>query len=303
MMKTYYYLTKPGIIMGNLVTTAGGFFLASKGVVDYSLLLATFIGLALVIGSACVLNNYTDQDIDRQMERTKNRALVTGVISGKSALIFAAVLGFSGFFTFAFFCNWLTAGVALVGFLIYVLLYAMMKLRSIHGTFVGSLAGAVPPVIGYCSVSNRLDIAALLLFVILVFWQMPHFFAIALYRFQDYFAASIPLLPVKKGFYKTKIQMHLYIIAFCVATLSLTYFGYAGYLYSGVALFLSLIWLILCIKGLKAADDAIWARGMFRFSLVVITVLFSVLSIDGAKNSLLVHTQKQVYSGGLVGFR
>jgi len=97
--------------------------------------------------------------------------------------------------------------------------------------------------------------------------------------------------------------MHLYIIAFCVATLSLTYFGYAGYLYSGVALFLSLIWLILCIKGLKAADDAIWARGMFRFSLVVITVLFSVLSIDGAKNSLLVHTQKQVYSGGLVGFR
>lgn len=281
MMKTYYYLTKPGIIMGNLVTTAGGFFLASKGLVDYWLLLATFGGLALVIGSACVINNYTDQDIDAKMERTRNRALVTGLISGKRALFFAAILGFSGFLTLVFLCNFLTAAVALIGFLIYILLYAMMKLRSIHGTLVGSLAGAVPPVVGYCAVSNQLDLAALLLFVIMVFWQMPHFFAIALYRFKDYFAASIPLLPVKKGFYRTKIQMLLYVIAFCLATLSLTYFGYAGYLYFGVALFLSLSWLILCIKGLKADDDELWARGMFRFSLVVITVLFSVLSIDG----------------------
>lgn len=280
MMKTYYYLTKPGIIMGNLVTTAGGFFLASKGLVDGWLLLATIAGLGLVIGSACVVNNYTDRDIDQKMERTKNRALVTGLISGKKALFFAAILGCSGFLTLAFGCNLLTAVMALLGFLIYVLLYAMMKLRSIHGTFVGSLAGAVPPVVGYCAVSNRLDMAALILFVILVFWQMPHFFAIALYRFQDYFAASIPLLPVKKGFYQTKIQMHLYIIAFSIVTLSLTYFGYTGYLYFCVALSLGFVWLMLCIKGLKATDDSLWARGMFRFSLVVITVLFSVLSID-----------------------
>jgi protoheme IX farnesyltransferase len=282
MMKTYYYLTKPGIIMGNLVTTAGGFFLASKGVVDGWLLLTTLSGLALVIASACVVNNYTDQDIDRQMERTRNRALVTGLISGKQALFFAAILGFSGFLTLASGCNFLTAVIALVGFLIYVLLYAVMKLSSVHGTLVGSLAGAVPPVVGYCAVSNRFDLAAFLLFMILVFWQMPHFFAIALYRFQDYFAASIPLLPVKKGFYQTKIQMHVYIIAFCAATLSLTYFGYTGYLYFGVALILNLAWLILCLKGLKATDDIVWARSMFRFSLVVITTLFSALSISAS---------------------
>jgi protoheme IX farnesyltransferase len=279
-VKTYYYLTKPGIIMGNLVTTAGGFLLASRGHFDGWLFLATLLGLGLVIASACVFNNYTDQEIDRKMDRTKHRALVTGLISGPSAILFAALLALSGLGVLVQYTNPLTALVTLVGFVVYVILYALLKCRSIHGTIVGSIAGAVPPVVGYCAVSNRFDMAAFLLFAIVVLWQMPHFFAIAMWRLKDYAAASIPVLPVKKGIRTTKIQMHLYIVAFMATTLLLTLFGYTGYAYLAIAALLGAAWLYLCFKGLKREDNTVWAREMFRFSLVVITILFIALSLD-----------------------
>lgn len=284
MMKTYYYLTKPGIIMGNIVTTAGAFILGSRGHIDFGLFFATLFGLGLVIASACVVNNYTDREIDSKMERTKNRALVTGLISGKQALLFAALLGLSGLGTLVLFTNLLTAAVALFGFFVYVVLYAILKCRSIHGTLVGSVAGAVPPVVGYCAASNQFDLAAFLLFVILVLWQMPHFFSIAIYRFQDYSAALIPVLPVKKSPRIAKIHMQFYIVAFLLAALSLTLFGYTGYAYLMTALVLGVVWWILCIKGLTSDNDTIWAKGMFRFSLVVITLLFVALAMDGVGN-------------------
>jgi protoheme IX farnesyltransferase len=279
-LKTYLYLTKPGIIMGNIITTAGGFFLASKGDISLWLFFITLIGLAFVIGSACVVNNYTDRDIDQKMERTKYRALVTGAISGKKALFFAAILGFTGLLILALGTNLLTAMVALIGFFIYVVLYAILKCRSIHGTLVGSLAGGIPPVVGYCAVSGRFDLAAFLLFTILVLWQMPHFFSIAVYRFQDYSAASIPVLPVKKGPRAAKIQMHFYIMAFLLAALSLTVFQFTGYANFLTATALGLMWLALCYQGINSKDDTIWAKKMFRFSLVVICVLFIALSLD-----------------------
>ena len=185
MLKTYYYLTKPGIIMGNIITTAGGFCLGSKGHVDFLLFAATLLGLSLVIASACVINNYTDREIDEKMERTKNRALPRRLISAGQALLFAAILSIAGFSDLIFFTNGLAAAAAFIGFLIYIALYAIFKYRSIHGTLVGSLAGAVPPVVGYCSASAHFDLAAFLLFAILILWQMPHFFSIAIYRFQD----------------------------------------------------------------------------------------------------------------------
>lgn len=284
MMKTYYYLTKPGIIMGNIVTTAGAFILGSKGHIDFLLFLATLVGLGLVIASACVVNNYTDRDLDKKMKRTKNRALALGLISGKRALLFASALGLLGLSILALFTNLLTAAVALFGFFVYVVLYAILKCRSIHGTLVGSVAGAVPPVVGYCAASNQFDLAAFLLFAILVLWQMPHFFSIAIYRFQDYSSALIPVLPVKKGPRTAKIHMQFYIIAFLFSALSLTLFGYTGYAYLITALILGVIWWILCLRGLKSENDTLWAKGMFHFSLVVITLLFAALAMDGVGN-------------------
>ncbi len=280
MIKTYYMLTKPGIIMGNVITTAAGFALASKGHLDYWLFAITLIGLVFFIASAGVFNNYIDRAMDAKMERTKNRALVKGTVSSKSALVFATFLGVFGIAILGFFTNMLTVLVALTGYFVYLVLYAFLKYHSFYGTLVGSIAGAVPPVIGYCAVSNRLDMGALLIFMILVLWQMPHFFAIAMYRYDDYAAAAIPVLPVKKGMYVTKVHMLLYIIAFTVTALMLTIIGYTGNLYFAAAAVLGLAWLGLCINGFSINNNVLWGRKMFRYSLVVIMLLCIMITID-----------------------
>lgn len=279
-MKTYYMLTKPGIIMGNIITTAAGFALASKGQIDFVLFFWTMLGLALVIASAGVFNNYIDRAMDAKMERTKHRGLVTGVITSQNALLFGSGLGLAGVFLLSVFTNPLTVFVALTGFFVYLVLYAFWKYKSFYGTIIGSIAGAVPPVVGYCAVSNRFDIAALLLFLIMVLWQMPHFFAIAMLHLEDYAAASIPVLPVSKGIFVTKVQILLYIIAFAASTFMLTVTGYTGWFYLIVAAILSTIWFGLALKGFKVKNDQAWARQMFVFSLVVIMGLCVTISFD-----------------------
>lgn len=283
MIKTYYMLTKPGIILGNLITTAAGFILASKGPIDIVLFLVTLLGLALVIASGCICNNYLDRKADAKMKRTKNRALVKKLISPQKAIFFAAFLGILGVFVLGFFTNLLATLIAIAGFLIYVILYGILKYKSIHGTLIGSLSGAVPPVIGYVAVSNQLDLGALLLFMIVVLWQMPHFFAIAIYRYDDYKAASIPVLPTKKGIKTTKVNMLFYLIAFIIVSALLTVFGYTGLTYLGITTILGLIWLFLCLQGFKAKNNILWARKMFVFSLIMITVQCIAMSLDVIK--------------------
>ena len=272
--KSYCLLMKPGIIFGNLITTAGGFALASKGALHGGLFFATLLGLSLVIGSACAFNNYIDREADAQMARTKNRPLVRGDVSPKGALAFAAVLGFAGSGVLIALTNFLTLCIALFGFLVYVLLYSFSKYHSIHGTLIGSIAGAVPPVVGYCALSNSLDVAAWILFGIIVAWQMPHFFAIAIYRLKDYEKAGIPVLPLQKGMLRTKVEMILYVIAFTAVSTLLTVCGYTGKGYLVIALALGILWLALGLQGLMRSDDIRWARKMFLFSLVVITFQF-----------------------------
>lgn len=280
MLKIYYLLTKPGIIYGNAITTAAGFFLASKGNIKIGLLLATLVGVALVIGSACVFNNYLDRDIDAKMARTKTRALVTGLIPVKNAIIFAAILGMAGFLVLAFYTNMTTFFLGILAFFVYVVLYGFSKRYSTHGTLVGSIAGALPPAAGYTAVTDQFDLAALLIFLILVFWQMPHFYAIAIYRFDDYKAAEIPALPLKKGIQITKINMLIFIIAFIITSLMLTVFGYTGYLFAIVTTLLGLAWLWLSIKGFWVSNNNHWARKMFSFSLIVLMGLCIMILVN-----------------------
>ncbi len=166
-------------------------------------------------------------------------------------------------------------------------MYSIWKRRSVYGTIVGSVSGAVPIVAGYTSVTNNFDMGAFIIFMILVLWQMPHFYAIAIYRLKDYAAANIPVLPVKKGIFITKIHMLFYIIAFIIAVSLLTLYGFTGYIYLSVALALGGGWLLLSIKGFKANDDAIWARKMFFFSLITITLLSVVISIDALVKNVI----------------
>ena len=280
-MKTYYNLTKPGIIYGNAITATAGFFLASQGQIDWQLLLAALVGLSLIIASGCVFNNLFDRDIDSRMERTKNRALAKGSISKQSAIIYAITLGLVGTLVLMNYTNFLTTLVALTGLFIYVGLYSPLKRHSIHATLVGSLAGATPPVVGYCAVTNQFDLGAIILFLILVAWQMPHFYVIAIRRLDEYRAASIPVLPIKKGVQVTKIYIVIYIISYIIITSLLTVFGFTGVTFLAVTVFLGLTWLRFAIQGFRTpTNDQQWASKMFRFSLVVLTILSLTIVID-----------------------
>lgn len=279
-MINYYLLTKPGIVLGNLVTLAAGFLLASKGIFHMALFFQTLLGLTFTMASACVFNNYIDRQIDKKMERTKNRALVTGLISGWNAIVFATLLGMSGMLILAFYTNPLTVFVAGIGFFVYVVLYSLWKSRTVYGTAIGSIAGAIPPVVGYCAVKNQFDLGAIILFLMLVLWQMPHFFSIAMSHFDDYLAAGIPVLPVKKGVFRTKIHMSLYILAFILSAILLTFFNYTGYIYLFVTISIGLIWFFASMKGFISTNDQAWGKLMFRISLVMILSLCIIIPLD-----------------------
>ncbi|HUS26352.1 MAG TPA: heme o synthase [Nevskiaceae bacterium] len=279
-IQAYYRLTKPGIIYGNIINATGGFLLASRGHIDFWLLAATLAGISLVIAAACVFNNYIDRHIDKHMARTKKRALVLGTIPGRNALTYALLLQLAGFAILALATNLLTVVLGVIALFVYVVLYGIGKRRTVYGTIIGSAAGALPPVAGYVAVSNNFDTGALLLFLILTLWQMPHFYAIAMYRFDDYAQAKLPVLPVKKGMFITKINILLYIAAFTITTMLLTIFEYTGYTYLVVMAVVGLAWLWRGLQGFKAADDKVWARKMFLFSLIVILVFSASISLD-----------------------
>jgi protoheme IX farnesyltransferase len=281
MIKQYLQVTKPGIIFGNLISVVGGFLLASKGSIDYPLFLATLVGVSLVVASGCVFNNYIDRDIDKKMERTKNRVLVKGLIAPSVTLVYATVLGIVGFALLYIAANPLAMWLAVMGFVVYVGVYSLyMKRHSVYGTLIGSLSGAAPPVIGYCAVTNVFDAGALILLAIFSLWQMPHSYAIAIFRFKDYQAANIPVLPVVKGISVAKNHITVYILAFMIATLMLTLVGYAGYKYLIVAAAVSVWWLGMALRGYKTENDSVWARKLFVFSIVAITSLSVMMSID-----------------------
>jgi protoheme IX farnesyltransferase len=278
LIKAYYLLTKPGIIYSNVFTAIGGFFLAERGNLSIGLFLAMIVGLGLVIASACAFNNYIDRNIDAKMSRTKKRAIPTKTIPPRHAIIFATIVGIVGFSLLFFYTTVLAGLIAFIGFIFYVVFYSIEKRRSEFGTIVGSVSGAVPPVVGYCAVTGTFDIAAFLLFLVLVFWQMPHFYAIAIFRKDDYNAASIPILPLKKGIQTTKEHIIVYILAYLVAVSSLTAFGYTGYTFLIVNLVIGIMWFGLALNGLQWTNTLKWARRLFFFSLVII-VVFSLLLV------------------------
>lgn len=279
MLREYYQLTKPGIIYGNVINATAGFLLASPHYVDWWLLVAVLLGSSLVIASGCVFNNYIDRKVDAKMTRTKHRALVEGRISTVSALIYATALGLIGFTLLAVYTNWLVVLIGLVGFVDYVVVYGIAKRYTEHSTLIGSISGATPILAGYCAASGHLDIGAWLAFLILIIWQMPHFYGIAMYRRDDYKKAGLPILSVARGMRATKIQTLVYIAAFTVATSLLTVFHYTGYIYLTIMLIVGLSWLVRGLRLYNIGNDAKWGRKMFLYSLLVIMVTSVMLSV------------------------
>ena len=214
------------------------------------------------------------------MARTKKRALAIGAVSAQAAITYGVTLGILGFAILAVYTNWLTVAIGAVGLFSYLVLYSISKRVSEHGTLVGTIAGATPIAAGYCAVTGVFDPAALILFLIMVFWQMPHFYAIAIFRQKDYEAAGLPVMPIKRGLLVTKLQIMLYVVAFTVEAAMLTVLGYTGYVYLVVMLAVGLYWLFKGYQGFKTKDGVKWARGMFGFSLIVLLVFSAMLSLD-----------------------
>lgn len=274
MLKKYLFLTKPGILFGNFVTTLGGYFVATQGSVDFLLLLLTLLGTTLVVASGCVVNNVIDQDIDQKMQRTQNRALVQKTISVPVALVFSLVLGVMGFSILWFWVNAYAFLFAVIGFVVYVGFYSLWTKRTtIHQTIVGSISGASPPVIGYTAVVGQFDMGALLIFLGYAFWQMPHSWAIAIYRFDDYKNANIPILPVARSIYRTKIESFIYVVLFTLTMNALFIYGYANWIYVIILNALCIYWLYLGVIGFKAENDQLWAKRYFLFSVLLITII------------------------------
>ncbi|MDQ2973251.1 MAG: heme o synthase [bacterium] len=281
MLRAYLKLTKPGVMLGNLITTIAGFLFASNGHINWLLFVTTTSGTALVISSACVINNYLDQDIDSKMERTKNRPLVSGEVKPNLALLFGVVIGVLGILTLILWTNWLVVGVGVFGFITYVWLYgALGKRRSVHGTLVGSVSGAAPILAGYVAATNSLDATALILFLILFFWQMPEFYSISIYRKKEYAAAGVPVSSVVRGVAVTKSQIYMYTVLTVISILALALMSSASTMYFIIMLALSLYWLKVTFEGTSTKNDNVWAKRNFRMSLVLLVVFSILISIN-----------------------
>lgn len=278
--KAYYELVKPGRTIANGMTALAGFLLASGRDVDFWLLLAAVGGISLIVASACAFNNYFDRGIDSEMQRTKGRALVKGDIPAWAAVMYAAVLGAIGFAILGLCTNLPTVIAGIVGIVDYLVFYGISKRRSVYSTLIGSICGATPIAAGYTAVTGRFDTGALLLFLLMMFWQMPHFYAIAIYRRDDYAKAGLPIWSVKKGIPSTKFQIIIFAILFAITTALLSMFGYAGWVYFVVSLGLGLIWVYKGMAGYHAADGNKWARGMFGFSLLVLLGFSAAMALN-----------------------
>jgi protoheme IX farnesyltransferase len=197
------------------------------------------------------------------------------------ALSYATILGIAGMALLCASTNLLAVVIVLAGFVIYVGVYSLyMKRNSVYGALIGSLAGATPALAGYCAVTGRFDMGAVILLSIFSLWQMPHCYAIAVFRLDDYTAAAIPVLPVKQGTAAAKKHIVGYILLFMAATLMLTFGGYTGYSTFAVATVLSLSWLYLAWSGYRASDERLWAKRLYSFSILTIFILSVMMSID-----------------------
>lgn len=282
--RDFVTLAKPGILRSNLFAAFGGFWVASKWDIDWLLMVWVLLGTLLVMASSCVFNNYLDRDFDIKMERTRERALPAGKIHPRIVFWYGTTLGILGLAVFIIFTNLVTVLLAVVGMIFYIIIYtAWLKRTSTWSTSVGAVSGAMPPVIGYCAVVGAVDAGAILLFAILFLWQPPHFWALGIRRKEEYRAAGFPLLPVVKGVRRTQWQMLPYVALLIPAGILFYVYGYVGIIFLIASTILGVVWLIICIRGLRAKDETRWAKQAFLFSIQYLMVIVLIMIIDTTK--------------------
>lgn len=279
-MRYYFELCKPRVVALMLLTVIVGMHMAVPGWVDFALLVAAVTGIGCCAASAAAINHLVDKRIDALMARTQNRPVPRGRVSVKQALIFAGVLAGSGLLILTLFVNSLTAGLTFLTVIGYAGIYTgYLKRATPQNIVIGGLAGAAPPLLGWTAMTNQLDPQALLLVLIIFTWTPPHFWALAIYRFEDYKKAEIPMLPVTHGIAYTKLNILLYAILLLAVSILPFATGMSGCLYLFAALVLSLRFLYWTIK-LYLEEQATVAMHTFRFSIIYLMNLFLFLLLD-----------------------
>lgn len=268
-LKAYYYLTKPGIIYANAITAIAGYLYGSKWHIHFASFSGVIIGTSLVIAGACVYNNLLDRKIDKKMKRTSKRSLVTGEISLRFAAIYATILVLGGLLLLRFTTNLTVVCIGIIGLVDYVILYGWAKRHTPYSTIIGSISGATSVIAGSVAATNGFNAPELMLFLLLVIWQMPHFYCIAMYRYADYASAALPVMPVVKTVATAKRRIMLWIGALVGMSALFTLWGYGGIISFVLLGGLSTAWLIDGLKNYYKLEPVKWGKRMFLFSLVV----------------------------------
>ena len=277
---SYIALTKPRIVELLLVITIPTMVLAQRGWPSIWLMVWTFVGGWLAAAGANAINMYIDRDIDKLMERTKNRPLATGAIRPRNALVFAITLEIVAFVILLAGANLLAACLAMSATAFYVFVYSLwLKRSSKQNIVIGGAAGAVPVLVGWAAVTNSLGCAPVVLFVIIFLWTPPHFWALALYRVEDYRKSGLPMLPVTHGSEFTRLQILLYTWVLFAACLLPFMLGMSSWLYLAAAVVLSLWFCVYAWRLMRNYSDEL-ARETFRFSLIHLSALFAALLLD-----------------------
>ncbi len=284
-VKAYIALTKPRIIELLLITTVPTMFVAKEGVPSFTLVLWTLLGGTLAAGGANAINMVVDRDIDRLMERTKNRPLVTGAMTPTAALVFALTLETLAFVQLWLTVNFLSAVLAVSATAFYVFIYTMwLKRRSKQNIVIGGAAGAVPVLVGWAAVTNSLSWAPVIMFLVIFIWTPPHFWALAVRYRDDYAAADIPMLPVVASMERTAVEILIYTIALVASTALLGGVAHLGLIYAITALVLGALFIFGSVKLVQLAREGKAAEKeamrLFSFSITYLSLLFGSMMVD-----------------------
>jgi len=279
-MRAFYALTKPRVVSLIVFTAVIGMFLATPGMVPVQILLAATLGIASVAGAAAAVNCLVEQKIDAVMQRTRARPLPRGELSSLQTLVFAGMLGGLGLWVLVHFVNPLTMWLTLATFVGYAIVYTViLKPMTPQNIVIGGAAGAMPPVLGWAAVTGEVTTEAMLLFLIIFAWTPPHFWALALYRTEEYAKAGLPMLPVTHGRRYTQLQVLLYsLILFGVSLLPFA-IRMSGWLYLAAACVLGAIFIGYAIALYARYSDRL-AQRAFRYSIVYLALLFAALLVD-----------------------
>jgi protoheme IX farnesyltransferase len=279
-LRAFLSLTKPRVVSLIVFTAVIGMFLATPGMVPPALLFAATLGIALVAGAAAAVNCLVEHGIDALMQRTRWRPLARGELNAVQTLVFAGVLGGAGLWLLYRYVNGLTAALTAATFVGYAVVYTViLKPATPQNIVIGGASGAMPPVLGWAAVTGQVPVEAMLLFLIIFAWTPPHFWALALYRTEDYARAGVPMLPVTHGKHYTRLQVLLYTLILFAVSLLPYVIGMSGAIYLVCALLLGANFIRYALRIYLRYSDRV-AQETFRYSIVYLAVLFAALLVD-----------------------